>query len=148
MIVTSGPVQKELGTIYAVFTRYIGDRCAIYPTFWRGAHRAIFPKSYWIKPKSDCSYHFFDWLWTKQTVVCFQMNRHMINTIWFRFDSRRFRNKLSVYTVACGHGRKRACPISARCVTSSLLSSDWWRFFPAQSCTWSLLAAERDAAFK
>ena len=37
-------------------------------------------------------------VYTKRISVCFQINREMINTIWFLFDSSRFRKYLSVYS--------------------------------------------------
>ena len=39
---------------------------------------------------------FSDWFGTKQTYVWFQINRRMINTIWFRFYLIRFRKNFSV----------------------------------------------------
>ena len=39
---------------------------------------------------------FFDWFVTKRTSVLFQINRKMVNTIWFRFDLIRFGKDFSV----------------------------------------------------
>ena len=39
---------------------------------------------------------FSEWFGIKRTSVWFQMNRKMVNTIWFRFDFLRFRKDLSV----------------------------------------------------
>ena len=56
------------------------------------AHGEIFSKSYWIEPKSDYIYHFRIYLefGTKRTHGWFQINRKMVNTICFRFNSIRF----------------------------------------------------------
>ena len=48
---------------------------------------------------------FSDWFGTKQTSVCLQINRKMVNTIWFQIDLIRFRKDFSV----C-RGRYRAFP--------------------------------------
>ena len=39
-----------------------------------------------------------DWFETKRRSVLFQINRNMVNTIWLRFDSIRFRKTFSVCT--------------------------------------------------
>ena len=43
---------------------------------------------------------FSDWFGTKRTSVWFQINRNMVNTIWFRVDSIRFRKDFSVCAIA------------------------------------------------
>ena len=59
----------------------------------------IFSESYWITQKSDCIYHFHINLEYKRTrPFVFQINRKMVNTIWFRFALMRFRKDLSVHT--------------------------------------------------
>ena len=40
---------------------------------------------------------FSDWFGTKLTSVWFQINRNMVNTIWYRFDLIRFGKDISVY---------------------------------------------------
>ena len=45
---------------------------------------------------SDCIYHFSDWFGSKRTSIWIQINRKMINTIWFRVYLRRFRKDYSV----------------------------------------------------
>ena len=42
---------------------------------------------------------FSDWFGTKRTSVWFQINRKMVNTIWFQFDLIRFRKDFSVCTL-------------------------------------------------
>ena len=71
--------------------------------------REVFPKSYYINPKSDCiifldpksfgSKSFSGWFGSKRTSVWFQINRYMVNTISFQFDIIRFRKDLP----ACIH---------------------------------------------
>ena len=51
------------------------------------------------QPRIRLYLSFSDWFGTKRTSVWFQINRKMINTIWFRFDLIRFRKDLSVCTV-------------------------------------------------
>ena len=63
-------------------------------------HKKIFSKSYLINPKSDCIYHFPIDLEHKRTCpFLFQINRKMVNTIWFRVDLIRFRKDFSAYTL-------------------------------------------------
>ena len=50
------------------------------------ARREIFSESFWIKPKIRLYIPFSDWSWTKVDFVWFQINRKMVNTIWFWFD--------------------------------------------------------------
>ena len=62
------------------------------------AHREIFSKSYQIKLKSDCIYHTPINLEQQKDAVrllLFQINRCMVNTIWFRFDLIRFWKDIS-----------------------------------------------------
>ena len=40
---------------------------------------------------------FSDWYGTKQTSIWFQINRKMVNNIWFWFDLIRFRKRFSVW---------------------------------------------------
>ena len=49
--------------------------------------------------KTELYIHFFDWLITKQNSIWFQINREMVNTIWFRCDLTSFRNYFSVRRV-------------------------------------------------
>ena len=53
------------------------------PVVWGYRHRKIFSKSCWINQKSDC-FTIFRLIWTKRTSVWLQINRKMVNTIWFR----------------------------------------------------------------
>jgi len=71
-------------------------------------HREIFSKSYWIKPKSDCIYHFPIDLEPNgrpidsepnRTTLWFRINLKMVNTIWFLFDLIRFGEDFYVRTV-------------------------------------------------
>ena len=63
----------------------------------RGTHRENFSKFYQINPKSDCFYHAPIDLEHKRTCpFVFQINRKMINTIWFRIDLTRLRKVFSV----------------------------------------------------
>ena len=39
---------------------------------------------------------FSEWFGTKRTAVWFQLNRKMVNTIWFQFDLIRFRKNVSL----------------------------------------------------
>ena len=62
-------------------------------------HREIFSKSYWIKLNSDFIYQFpIDLEQETDTVrLLFQINRCMVNTIWFRFDLIRFGKDFPVF---------------------------------------------------
>ena len=78
-------------------------------------HAEIFSKSYCINPKSDCIYHFPDWFGSKQTSVWIQINRKMVNTIWFRVDLIRFQKDFSV----CGS--KGSCENARRKISTALI---------------------------
>ena len=67
---------------------YIVD---VWSAYWK-----IFSKSYWIKLKLDCIYHFSIDLETNETPVLFQINGEMVYTIWFHFDLIRFWKDFSV----------------------------------------------------
>ena len=59
------------------------------------------------------------WFRTKQTSVWFQINRKMVNTIWFLFGLMRFRNDFSV----CAGKTTAATPRTVR--ETSFLSASW-----------------------
>ena len=64
---------------------------------------------------------FSDWFETKRTSVWFQINRKMVNIIWFRFDLIRFRKCLSV------------CVLTDRDLSfflNRLPRCDWKRMYP------------------
>ena len=64
---------------------------------WRCAHKEIFSKSYWIKPKSDCIYYFVVWFGTANGRPFVVPNQSkMVDTIWFRFDLIIFQKDFSV----------------------------------------------------
>ena len=48
---------------------------------------------------------FSDWFGTKRTSVWFQIIRKIVYTIWFQFDSSRFRKDFSVCTVSIFRGK-------------------------------------------
>ena len=68
------------------------------------AHREIFSKSYQIKPKSDCIYHFPIDLEQQTNSVRFlcQINLKTIITVKFRLDLIRFREKKFCVKRECG----------------------------------------------
>ena len=48
--------------------------------------KSVFLSLYFLYVFYYIFYPFFDWFGSKQTTVWFQINRRMINTIWFRVD--------------------------------------------------------------
>ena len=58
-----------------------------------------FSNSYWIKPDSDCIYHYTIDLEPNGRPIGFKSIGKMVNTIWFRFDSIRFQKDFTVCTV-------------------------------------------------
>ena len=59
---------------------------------------------------------FYGWFVIKRTSVWFQINREMVNTIWFQFDFIRFWKDFSVCTGLCDPGTKE----TARALYSTL----------------------------
>ena len=108
-------------------------------TVWHlvcSTHTEIFTKSYSIKPKSDCIYH-FALIWN-QTDVCllFKINRTMVNTIWFRFDLIKFRNNFSMLQLPVWNFftklRRTSAPLSTLCVlkpssSPPYITAIWYR---------------------
>ena len=76
---TRSSIHHLQTTIFTHRKRKHRKRLSSNKTWLMGAHKKIFSKSYWI-----------NWFGTKRTSVWFQINRKMVNTIWFGFDLIRF----------------------------------------------------------
>ena len=64
--------------------------------FWKDTHREIFFEILSNQPEIRFYLPFSDWFGSKRTSVLIQINRKMVNTIWFRVDSIRLQNDFSV----------------------------------------------------
>ena len=79
----------------------------------RSTHREIF----WNQTDIRLYLPFSDWFETKRTVVWFQINRKMINTIWCRFELIRFlwRQKMCNSGPWIARGNGGNCSTTAQC---------------------------------
>ena len=69
-----------------------------------------------------------DWFGTKRTFVWFQINRKMVNTIWFRFHSISFRKDFSMCTENCNgefHALQKIPAFTSKLHPTLLLHALW-----------------------
>ena len=70
--------------------------------------------THWISMSKMCMKTITDWFGTKQKSVWFQINRKMVNKIWFRVDLIRFRKDFSVCTIRQENLQQSGAQLSER----------------------------------